>query len=86
VGLKLFSQYQVIFVLFCSNQTTFVLKRRYPPLLDKQNRPPKPLVTKNFVYDEVENANLKKEPDLKLILTSFVEGIIGFCLLLFNNN
>ncbi|XP_046650898.1 39S ribosomal protein L9, mitochondrial-like [Daphnia pulicaria] len=56
-------------------RTTFVLKRRYPPLLDKQNRPPKPLVTKNFVYDEVENANLKKEPDLKLILTSFVEGV-----------
>jgi len=33
------------------------------------------LKTKNFIYDEIENTNLKKEPDLKLILTSFVEGM-----------
>ena len=55
-------------------QTTYILKRRFPPVLDKKNRPPKLLKTKNFVYDLEENTNLKAEPDLKLILTSFVEG------------
>lgn len=56
-------------------RTTYILKRRFPPGLDKKNRPPKPLKTKHFVYDEVDNTNLKAEPNLKLILTSFVEGI-----------
>lgn len=45
-------------------------------MLDKQNRRPKPLKTKNFIYDLEENTNTKAEPDLKLILTSFVEGIV----------
>lgn len=51
-----------------------MLKRRFPPALDKKNRAPKPLKTKNFVYDLEENTNVVREPDLKLILTSFVEG------------
>lgn len=43
-------------------------------MLDKKNGHPKPLKTKNFIYDLEENTNTKAQPDLKLILTSMVEG------------
>jgi large subunit ribosomal protein L9 len=59
-------------------QTTFVLKRRWPPALDKQGTKPKPLKSKNFVYDLVEVQDSKKAPDLKLILTSYVDGTFRF--------
>ncbi len=68
----------MIYLSYLFNQTTFVLKRRYPPGLDKKNRTPKPLKTKHFIYELEENTNLKAEPDLKLILTSFVEGGLVF--------
>ena len=35
---------------------------------------PKPLKTKNFVYELVEHVDSKKEPNLELILTHYVEG------------
>jgi len=56
-------------------RTTYILKRKWAPQLDKQNRLPKPLKTKNFVYDLVEHVDSKKEPNLELILTNYVEGI-----------
>jgi len=56
-------------------RTTYVLKRKWAPKLDKINRAPKPLKTKNFVYDVVEKTDSKKEPDMQLILTDYVEGI-----------
>lgn len=55
-------------------QTTFILKRRTSPGLSKKNRQPKPLKAKHYVYDLVENTNVIREPDLKLILNSYVEG------------
>lgn len=45
-------------------------------MLDGQKSRPKPLKAKNFIYDLEENTNTKAEPDMKLILTSFVEGIV----------
>jgi len=56
-------------------RTTYILKRKWAPQLDKQNRLPKPLKTKNFVYDLVEHVDSKKEPNLELILTNYVEGL-----------
>merc|ERR1711928_37645 len=56
-------------------RTTYILKRKWEPRLDKQNRMPKPLKTKNFVYELVEHVDSKKEPNLELILTHYVEGI-----------
>lgn len=52
-----------------------MLKRRFPPKLDRVGKPPKPLQTKNYIYDVVENTDTKTEPDIKVILTSFVEGV-----------
>lgn len=43
-------------------------------MLDKKNQPPKHLRVKNFIYEVEENTNMKPEPDLKVILTSIVDG------------
>lgn len=43
-------------------------------MLDSSYGPPKPLRAKNYIYDLVEDTNTKREPDLRLILTSYVDG------------
>ncbi|XP_015511346.1 large ribosomal subunit protein bL9m [Neodiprion pinetum] len=62
---------------FLSQQTrnTFILKRRTPPGLAKKNGPSKVLRGRHFVYELVEDTNVRKKPDLQLILTSYVEGL-----------
>lgn len=47
-------------------------------MLDKKCGPPKPLRTKNYIYDLVEDTNTIREPDLKLILTSYVDGSLNY--------
>lgn len=56
-------------------QNTFVLKRRWPPGLHKQNQKPHKLRAKNYVYDLVENTTVRKRPNLEVVLTAFVDGI-----------
>ncbi|XP_022121351.2 39S ribosomal protein L9, mitochondrial [Pieris rapae] len=55
-------------------RNTFILKRRWPPPLHKKNgRVPK-LKARHFVYDLIEDTNINKKPDLKVILNQFVDG------------
>jgi large subunit ribosomal protein L9 len=58
-------------------RTTFILKRRWPAALVKKGRDPssKRLRARNFVYDLVEDTNVRKQKDLEVILTDFVAGI-----------
>ncbi|CRK88334.1 CLUMA_CG002113, isoform A [Clunio marinus] len=56
-------------------RTTFILKRKYPMLLNKKNLPPRPLRARDYVYDLIEDTNVKKHPDVEVILTSYVSGI-----------
>lgn len=55
-------------------QTTFILRRKNPPEIDKKGYIPK-LNRKNFVYELVKDTNNERQPDLELILTDFVEGV-----------
>jgi large subunit ribosomal protein L9 len=41
----------------------------------KKNQKPRKLRGKHFNYVLVEDTNIKKQPDLKVILTQFVEGV-----------
>lgn len=58
-------------------RTTFILKRRWPPGLVKKGRDPstKRLKARHFVYDLVEDTNVRKKKELEVILTEFVEGV-----------
>ncbi|XP_055523897.1 39S ribosomal protein L9, mitochondrial [Wyeomyia smithii] len=62
---------------FLTQQTrnTFILKRRTPPKLHKKNQKPDKLRGRHFVYDLVEDTNIKKKPNLEVVLTSFVDGV-----------
>ncbi|XP_055373863.1 39S ribosomal protein L9, mitochondrial [Condylostylus longicornis] len=56
-------------------RNTFVLKRRYEPLLHKKNAKPKLLKAKYFIYDLVEDTSIKKRPNVEVILKSYVDGV-----------
>lgn len=56
-------------------RTTFILKRRYEPLLHKKGYNPKKLRAKHFIYDLVEDTTIKKKPNLEVVLKTFVEGV-----------
>lgn len=56
-------------------QTTFVLKRKWPPGLHKKNAKPHKLRGRNFVYELVEDTDVKKHEPMEIILTSYVEGL-----------
>ncbi|KAF5300532.1 hypothetical protein FQR65_LT09153 [Abscondita terminalis] len=56
-------------------RTTFILKRRHQPPLHKLNLRPKRLRVKYYIYDLVKDTNVAKKPDLKLILTQYVDGL-----------
>jgi len=51
-----------------------IVKRKWPERLDPKDAHPKPLKSKSYIYEVVENTEMKKEPDLRLILTSYVDG------------
>ncbi|XP_029174148.1 39S ribosomal protein L9, mitochondrial [Nylanderia fulva] len=62
---------------YLSQQTrnTFILKRRYPvPLNPKKGRPHR-FRSRHFIYDLVENTDVKRKKPLDLILTEYVAGL-----------
>ncbi|XP_018567503.1 39S ribosomal protein L9, mitochondrial [Anoplophora glabripennis] len=56
-------------------RTTFVLKRRNPVPLNKKGREPKALKSKHYVYDVVQMTHVERQPNIDIILKSYVEGI-----------
>ncbi|XP_068619200.1 large ribosomal subunit protein bL9m [Battus philenor] len=56
-------------------RNTFILRRRWPPPLHKKGGKPSKLRGRHFVYDLVEDTNVGKKPDIKIILNQFVEGV-----------
>ncbi|CAK1550544.1 unnamed protein product [Leptosia nina] len=61
---------------FCQQtRNTFVLRRRWAPPLHKKGGKVSKLKSKHFVYDLVEDSNLAKKPDLKVVLNQFVDGV-----------
>lgn len=56
-------------------QNTFILKRRYPPSLHKKNDKQRFLKPKHFIYDLVEDTNVRRKEFLDLILTQYVAGL-----------
>ncbi|KFM77459.1 39S ribosomal protein L9, mitochondrial, partial [Stegodyphus mimosarum] len=66
--------------VFCAtilpSRNTFIVKRKYPPPLSKLNaKRPRILKARHFVYETVEDTDLTEPPDLKVVLTTFVDGI-----------
>lgn len=43
--------------------------------MHKKNGKAKPLKAKHFIYDLVVDTNIKKQPDLEVVLTTYVKGI-----------
>ncbi|CAG4953848.1 unnamed protein product [Parnassius apollo] len=74
---SIFNKAVTTFPTLFSQQTrnTFVLKRRWPPPLHKKGGKPSKLRGRHFVYDLVEDTNVRKKPDIKIILNQFVDGI-----------
>lgn len=56
-------------------RNTFVLKRKYPITFSKIGGHRKLLKGRHYVYDLVENTECRKQQDIKLILTQYVEGL-----------
>lgn len=68
-----------LFVSYCliAFQTTFILKRRRRVHLVKSHKSQRSreLKARHFLYDFVENVNVKKPDPIKLILKTTVEGV-----------
>ncbi|KAK0182109.1 hypothetical protein PV327_000278 [Microctonus hyperodae] len=61
-------------ILIQQSRNTAILKRRNPlPLYEKNGKPCR-LRIRNYIYDLVENTDLKRREPLKIILTKFVDG------------
>lgn len=59
-----------------SSQNTWIVKRRTkPPLSRLSARKPRVLKARHFVYETVENTDETPPPDLRVVLTTYVEGI-----------
>ncbi|XP_014479732.1 PREDICTED: 39S ribosomal protein L9, mitochondrial [Dinoponera quadriceps] len=60
-----------------SQQTrnTFILKRRYPIRLYKKNQKRHNFKRRDFIYDLVEDTNIRKKEPVKMILTQYVKGL-----------
>ncbi|CAH2045348.1 unnamed protein product, partial [Iphiclides podalirius] len=56
-------------------RNTFILRRKWPPPLHKKGGRPSKLRARHFVYDLVEDTNVVKKPDIKIILNQFVDGV-----------
>ncbi|CAH2233697.1 jg20323 [Pararge aegeria aegeria] len=62
-------------LLYQQTRNTFILKRKWSPPLHKKGGKPSKLRARHFVYDLVEDCNLSKQPDIKVILNQFVDGV-----------
>ncbi|XP_053613295.1 large ribosomal subunit protein bL9m [Plodia interpunctella] len=56
-------------------RNTFVLKRRWPPPLHKKGGKLPKMKGRHFVYDLVQDTNTVRQPDVKVILKQFVDGV-----------
>ncbi|RZC36819.1 39S ribosomal protein L9, mitochondrial, partial [Asbolus verrucosus] len=56
-------------------RTTFILKRRVTPFLTRKGYPQKKLRTRHYVYELVKDTNVEKQPNIDVILTSFVDDL-----------
>nr|XP_021186397.2 39S ribosomal protein L9, mitochondrial [Helicoverpa armigera] len=56
-------------------RNTFILKRTNPFPLHKKGGRPKKMRGRHFVYDLVEDTNITKKPDIKVILNQFIDGV-----------
>lgn len=61
-------------VLQIQTRNTVILKRKYPIRLSEIGGPPKKVKIRDHVYELVRETNVEKKPDMKVILTTFVEG------------
>lgn len=52
-----------------------ILKRHWPVYLHKKNQSKRILRTKDHHYELVENTEIKRQNDLEVVLTAFVDGI-----------
>ncbi|CAG9773923.1 unnamed protein product [Ceutorhynchus assimilis] len=59
-------------------RTTFILKRKFAPQLHKKGDVPKPLRSRHYIYELVEDTAIQKQEDIKVILTTSVEGLGNF--------
>ncbi|XP_050535456.1 39S ribosomal protein L9, mitochondrial [Daktulosphaira vitifoliae] len=58
------------------SRSLVILERRNPVQLQKKNSKQKPVLKgRHFVYDVVENLDIKKKENIDVILTSFIEGL-----------
>ncbi|XP_023011982.2 mitochondrial ribosomal protein L9 [Leptinotarsa decemlineata] len=55
-------------------RTTYILKRKFAPQLHQKGKKPKTLRSRHYVYELVEDTTIVKQPEIDLILTSYVEG------------
>ncbi|KAH8407914.1 hypothetical protein KR222_000797 [Zaprionus bogoriensis] len=56
-------------------RTTFILRRKYEPLLHKKNEKPRRMRAKHFIYELVEDTQVKKQQNMEVVLKTFVEGV-----------
>ncbi|KAF4524589.1 hypothetical protein B566_EDAN008544 [Ephemera danica] len=56
-------------------RTAFVVKRKYPMPMTKKGHKPRALKPKNYVYELVEDTDMRVQEDLHLILNTYVEGV-----------
>lgn len=56
-------------------QNTFILKRKWEPNLHKKGHNHRILRNRQFIYDLVEDTNVKRKPDMEVVLTAFVDGL-----------
>ncbi|KAF6201872.1 hypothetical protein GE061_004268 [Apolygus lucorum] len=58
-----------------AKRTTFILKRRNPVRLPKYGETEYRLKGKDYVYDLVQDTEILKKPNVKIVLKQFVEGV-----------
>lgn len=51
------------------------MKRKYEPPLHKTNQRPKTLRGRHHIYELIEDTNTVKQPNIEVVLKTFVEGV-----------
>jgi len=58
-----------------TSRSTFILKRKYPMRLNKEGKDHFKFKGINYVYELVEDTEIKPDKEVKVILKKFVEGV-----------
>ncbi|XP_012275793.1 39S ribosomal protein L9, mitochondrial [Orussus abietinus] len=56
-------------------RNTYILKRKWPPGLHKKDKIPERLRARHFVYELIENTDLRKSKPIDIILKQYVKGV-----------